>query len=99
MKKILFVSLCIAVWCWSAKPMESIENYNVILVHGAADMRSGLDCKSGKVLENAYQTIVDDSGKVDYQARIGGYEDFVFPWEENFHGGFFSRTQEAVQRA
>jgi len=28
----------------AAKPMESIKNYNVILVHGAADMRSGLDC-------------------------------------------------------
>jgi hypothetical protein len=96
MKKIFFVSLCVAAWCWSAKPMESIENYNVILVHGAADMRSGLDCRNGKALENAYQTIQTvvkkedgkDSIIINYQARIGGYEDWVLPWNENFHGGF-----------
>jgi len=31
----------------SAKPMESILDYNVILVHGAADSHQGLDCENG----------------------------------------------------
>lgn len=29
-----------------AKPMESIERYNIILVHGAADSLQGIDCSS-----------------------------------------------------
>jgi hypothetical protein len=60
----------------------------VILVHGAADKRSGLDCKNGENLKDAYQTAVVDSVQIDYSARIGGYEDWVLPWEDNFHGGF-----------
>ena len=36
MKKILIVALLLAVNCWSIpKPMESIENYNVMLLHDA----------------------------------------------------------------
>lgn len=29
-----------------AKPMESIERYNIILVHGAADSLSGMYCEA-----------------------------------------------------
>ena len=36
-----------------AKPMESIERYNIILVHGAADSLSGMDCEASDV-EEAY---------------------------------------------
>jgi hypothetical protein len=36
-----------------AKPMESIERYNIILVHGAADSLSGMDCSAAD-LKNAY---------------------------------------------
>ena len=34
-----------------AKPMESIERYNIILVHGAADSLSGIDCESSSLKE------------------------------------------------
>jgi hypothetical protein len=97
MKKMLSVSLCMAVWCWSAKPMESIENYNMILVHGAADMRSGLDCRNGadgKNFKNAYDTILNN--KKDLTTRIGGYEDWVLPWDENFHGGFLFQDTKVI---
>lgn len=36
MKKSIILLLAIASMCWSIpKPMESIENYNVMMVHGA----------------------------------------------------------------
>ena len=30
------------------KPMESYENYNVIMVHGAADSHDGFECAGTK---------------------------------------------------
>lgn len=52
-----------------AKPMESIERYNVILVHGAADSLSGMDCSAAD-LKSAYSyyDIAADTLK-----RIDGY--------------------------
>lgn len=46
MKNYLFVAALLAAACWSvaSKPMESVERYNVVLVHGAADRWQGLDC-------------------------------------------------------
>ena len=36
MKKVLLLVIAVAVFCWSIpKPMESIENYNVLMIHGA----------------------------------------------------------------
>jgi len=35
MRKLFFALFYATVWCWSAMPMESIERYNVILIHGA----------------------------------------------------------------
>lgn len=36
MKKSIILLLAIASMCWTIpKPMESIENYNVLMVHGA----------------------------------------------------------------
>ena len=94
MKTIIFLLLAASL-ALAAKPMESIENYNVILVHGAADMRSGLDCKSGAVLESAYTTIIADSIP-NYTKRIGGYKDWALPWDDNFHGGFlFQRPKKS----
>lgn len=47
MKKSIILLLAIASMCWSIpKPMESIENYNVMMVHGAADSLSGVDCEA-----------------------------------------------------
>jgi len=84
---------------WATKPMESIKNYNVILVHGAADMRSGLDCKEPIGEANDYvPKIFRDSVLVpdttEYLSSIGGYKDWVLPWDENFHGGFLLQSPE-----
>lgn len=54
-----------------AKPMESIERYNIILVHGAADSLSGIDCESSS-LKEPYAYWVDS---VSILNKIQGYED------------------------
>jgi hypothetical protein len=45
MKKFLMVVVVMTMLVY-AKPMESIERYNIILVHGAADSLSGVDCEA-----------------------------------------------------
>ena len=36
MKKVLLLVIAVAIFCWSIpKPMESVTNYNVLMVHGA----------------------------------------------------------------
>jgi hypothetical protein len=45
MKKLLMVVVVMTMLVY-AKPMESIERYNIILVHGAADSLSGVDCEA-----------------------------------------------------
>jgi hypothetical protein len=42
----LTLSIAVAFTAIEAKPMESLDNYNVIIVHGAADSESGIDCKN-----------------------------------------------------
>ena len=37
-----FVNVLFAAW-----PMESVDRYNIVLVHGAADRWQGLDCENG----------------------------------------------------
>lgn len=42
MKKILVMVMALAIVSWSIpKPMESIENYNVMMVHGAYSKDEG----------------------------------------------------------
>jgi hypothetical protein len=64
--------------------MEPSTNYNVILVHGAAGMRGGLDCKDDASIREAHDY---DSIPTEYLDRIGGYRDEAWFWEEDFHGG------------
>lgn len=45
MKKLLMVVVVMTMLVY-AKPMESMERYNIILVHGAADSLSGVDCEA-----------------------------------------------------
>lgn len=46
MKNIIVLMMAIAVFSWSIpKPMESIENYNVMMVHGAYDAGQTLNVK------------------------------------------------------
>lgn len=51
MKSVLAIVLALFVSVVFAKPMESIERYNIILVHGAADSLSGMDCEASDVKE------------------------------------------------
>ena len=46
MKKIICGIVLVAFSLILAKPMESIERYNIILVHGAADSLSGMYCNA-----------------------------------------------------
>lgn len=62
-----------------AKPMESVEKINIILVHGAADAQSGMDC-SGEVFFDAVGTGINTT--TGYSNRIGGFPDNWF-WENN----------------
>lgn len=42
MKKVLLVFLLFTVYGWSVpKPMESIENYNILIIHGAYGAEKG----------------------------------------------------------
>jgi len=54
-----------------SKPMETFENYNVILVHGAGGSETGLDCNNANSIyeANYYRTKDED----DYLGIIGGY--------------------------
>ena len=45
MKRFLLVIVVMTMLVY-AKPMESIERYNIILVHGAADSLSGMYCNA-----------------------------------------------------
>jgi len=70
MKNVLFIVVFVQIFIAipHSKPMESLTNYNVILVHGAASSGDGLDCS--KTISDAYQYIEDARG--DYSARMDG---------------------------
>lgn len=53
-----------------AKPMESIERYNIILVHGAADSLSGVDCEASDLKEAFayYKAAEEDSNALGMEA-------------------------------
>ena len=62
MRKFIIVLLVIVNVCWSVpKPMESIENYNVLMVHGAYGWNEGF----------IWPHMPEDYWKDSY-----GYEDF-----------------------
>jgi hypothetical protein len=61
MPRFLILPLFFAACVFAAKPMEPLTNYNVIMVHGAADMRSGLDCANDSKLDGAWEYNVPDA--------------------------------------
>lgn len=77
MKKLIIVLLVIANACWSVpKPMESIENYNVLMVHGAYGSEKGFSACD--TLKEAYEY-----GKMlGKGATLGGYgnNDRITKW-------------------
>ncbi len=67
MKKIFILVLAVFIFCWATpKPMESIENYNVMLIHGAYESGKG-------IAENISYSSAYDA--VDYlgEATLGKY--------------------------
>ena len=79
MKIILLIVIVMAMFAYS-KPMESIEHYNIILVHGAADSLSGVDCEASD-LKTPFEYYVDSTG--DFK-RIQGYvKEGMFWWSED----------------
>jgi len=74
MQKYLTILFFFAVSTWSAKPMESLTNYNVIMVHGAADAGKGM--KNAGVNENvcgnqAYGKYGGVWGSADMMGKAG----------------------------
>lgn len=65
-----------------AKPMESIERYNIILVHGAADSLSGMYCEAPDLREAFayYKAAEEDSNAF---GRVASYYDIS--WDPNLN--------------
>ena len=71
MMKYLFVLImAFAINCWSIpKPMESVENYNVMLIHGAYGSNKGFS--ADPLLPEAYNA----GGALENGATLGGSND------------------------
>lgn len=50
MRNYMFIAVLLTAICWSfaSNPVESVDRYNIVLVHGAADRWQGLDCDNGE---------------------------------------------------
>jgi hypothetical protein len=70
MKSVFAVVLALFVSVVYAKPMESIERYNIILVHGAADSLSGMYCEAPDLKEAFayYKAAEEDSNVLGMEA-------------------------------
>ena len=76
MKDTLFLLLCLYVGCFAIpKPMESIENYNILMVHGAYGSNKGID--DNKDLKEA-----DSTSEFLGNATLGSYtsNDRITKW-------------------
>ena len=79
MKRFLLVIAVMTMLVY-AKPMESVGRYNIILVHGAADSLSGVDCGASdlKAPFEYYADLTQDFG------RIAGYvKEGLFWWSDD----------------
>lgn len=73
MKNILLFVITLVVACWSIpKPMESITNYNVVMVHGAYESSKGIAESNGYVEAYNDSSFLGDAylGKYDGNDRI-----------------------------
>jgi len=76
MKDTLFLLLCLYVGCFAIpKPMESIENYNILMVHGAYGSNKGID-------ENKDLKEADSTSEFLGNATLGSYtsNDRITKW-------------------
>ena len=80
---LLIPFMCMMAYAAGPKPMESITKYNVVLVHGAADEKSGVkNCAEG--VEEAYTIMSNnraDSSKNSW--RLGGAAGMIGPYYDN----------------
>lgn len=70
MEKLLLIVLSFAIGGWAIpKPMESIENYNVLMVHGAYGSNKGVS--ESKEYLSAYEdtTFLGDATLGDYTSE------------------------------
>lgn len=73
MENILLFVITLVVACWSIpKPMESITNYNVVMVHGAYESSKGIAESNGYVEAYNDSSFLGDAylGKYDGNDRI-----------------------------
>ncbi len=57
MKKLILLVMVLTITCWATpKPMESIENYNVLMVHGAYGTDKGVS-ENGEYLSSYEDSI------------------------------------------
>jgi len=73
MKNLLFIVMALAIGSWAVpKPMESIENYNVMLLHGAYGHRNNNGDLQG-FEENVNLPSAYDAGDYLGKANVGRY--------------------------
>lgn len=60
MRAVIFF-LFVACFAWSAKPMEPLDNYNIVMVPGSSGDYNSLEC-SGTV-DNAYDYAIKEQRK------------------------------------
>lgn len=66
MKKIFLLIVLFSITCWSIpKPMETIANYNVLMVHGAYESDKGIENCSSETPE-----AVKESKKADFRPPL-----------------------------
>ena len=66
MKKIFLLIVLFSITCWSIpKPMETIANYNVLMVHGAYESGKGIENCSSETPE-----AVKESKKADFRPPL-----------------------------
>lgn len=57
MKKLILLVMVLTITCWATpRPMESIENYNVLMVHGAYGSNKGVS-ENGEYLSSYEDSI------------------------------------------
>jgi len=83
MLKFLIPLLLSITLLWAAKPMEPLTNYNVIMIHGAADGQSnGFECKDAK--EEPYDILDKYSKNTDGEPwQIGGAPGMIGSYENS----------------
>lgn len=76
MKKILALVIAFTIGGWSIpKPMESITNYNIMMIHGALGSDQGFD-PDGAIPE-AYHDVYRGKGHI---GKYGDHKDRVTYW-------------------